>query len=128
MNITPVERGVMVLPFDGATPFYLKSDRASCEPRHEWYRDCYLPLETERGLDNREDQLFAGLFHAKLNLGDAPTIVVTAEAGTPLDGAASLAQRAGHEMDLLDSWQARNEKPSADAPDWLRQLVLAADQ
>jgi predicted glycogen debranching enzyme len=128
MNITPVEHGVMVLPFDDAKPFYLKSDRASCEPRHEWYRDCYLPLETERGLDDREDHLFAALFHAKLNSAESLTIVMTTEAGAALDGAASLAQRADHEAGLLDSWKARNEKSSANAPGWLRQLVLAADQ
>ena len=66
MKIAPVDQGVMILPFDGATPFYLKSAQASCEPQHEWYRDCYLPRETERGLDDHEDYLFAALFHAKL--------------------------------------------------------------
>jgi predicted glycogen debranching enzyme len=128
MNLTQVEHGVRVLPFDGATPFYLKSDRASCEPRHEWYRDCYLPLETERGLDDREDHLFAALFHANLSPGESLTIVMTTEVGTPLDGAASLAQRTDREAVLLDSWQTRNEKSSANAPGWLRQLVVAADQ
>ena len=128
MKITPVEHGVMVLPFDGATPFYLKSDRASCEPCHEWYRDCYLPLETERGLDDREDHLFAALFHAELNPGESLTIVASTESGTALDGPASLALRADHEAGLLDSWRARNEKSSVNNPGWLRQLVLAADQ
>ena len=128
MNITPVEHGVMVLPFDGATPFYLRSAQASCEPQHVWYRDCYLPLETERGLDDREDHLFAALFHANLNPDESLSIVVTVEAGTPLDGAASLAQRANREAVLLNSWQARNEKSSANVPGWLPQLVLAADQ
>ncbi len=128
MNITPVEHGVMVLPFEGATPFYLRSAQASCALQHVWYRDCYLPLETERGLDDREDQLFAALFHAKLNLGESLTIVASTEAGTALDGAASLAHRAVHEAGLLQSWQTLNEKSSANAPGWLRQLVLAADQ
>ena len=128
MKIAPVEQGVMVLPFDGATPFYLKSDRASCEPRHEWYRDCYLPRESERGLDDREDHLFAALFQAKLNPGESLTIVASTETDTALDGAASLGQRAVHEAGLLDFWQARNEKFSANAPGWLLQLVLAADQ
>ena len=128
MKITLVEHGVMVLPFEGATPFYLKSDRASCEPRHEWYRDCYLPRESERGLDDREDHLFAALFRAKLNPGESLTIVASTETDTALDGAASHGQRAVHEAGLLDSWQARNEKSSANAPGWLRQLVLAADQ
>ena len=128
MKIVPTHDGVTVLPFDGATPFYLKSTQASCEPQHEWFRDCYLPRETERGLDDHEDYLFAALFQAKLKGGEGLTIAVTTEATTPLDGETSRAQRADHESTLLKAWQAQNEKSSANAPGWLRQLVLAADQ
>jgi predicted glycogen debranching enzyme len=128
MKIAPVEHGVMVLPFEGATPFYLKSAQAFCEPHHVWYRDCYLPLETERGLDDREDHLFAALFRATLNPGESLTIVATTEATTPLDGESSRAQRAGHESVLIKAWQVQNGKSAAEAPGWLRQLVLAADQ
>ena len=128
MKIAPVDDGVMVLPFDTATPFYLKSAQASCEPQHEWYRDCFLPMETERGLEDREDHLFAALFHAKLNPGESLTLVATTEGTTPLDGEASRTQRANHESTLLTAWQAQNEKSAANAPAWLRQLVLAADQ
>jgi predicted glycogen debranching enzyme len=128
MKIVSLEHGVMVLPFDGATPFYLKSAQASCEPRHEWYRDCFFPMERERGLDDHEDHLFAALFHGKLSPGESLTIVVSTEAAAPLDGAASLAQLADHESALLHAWQAQNERSSAEAPEWLRHLVLAADQ
>ncbi len=128
MKIAPVEKGVMVLPFDTATPFFLKSAEATCEPHHEWYRDCYLPRETERGLEDREDHLFAALFRAKLNVGESISIVATTEASTALDGEASRALRASHESTLLDAWQAKNEESTAGAPAWLRQLVLAADQ
>ncbi len=128
MRIAPVEHGVMILPFDGATPFYLKSAQASCEPHHEWYRDCYLPRETERGLDDHEDHLYAALFNAKLNVGESLTIVVSTEADVALDGEASRARCAVHESGLLKAWQAPNEKCAANAPAWLRQLVLAADQ
>jgi predicted glycogen debranching enzyme len=128
MKIAPVGHGVMVLPFDGATPFYLRSAQASCEPRHEWYRDCYLPRETERGLDDREDHLFAALFHAKLNPSESFCVVATTEATTSLDGEASRAQRAEREAGLFSAWQSQNEKSAAGVPGWLRQLVLAADQ
>jgi len=128
MKIASVEHGVMVLPFEGATPFYLKSRQASCEPQHVWYRDCYLPLEKERGLDDREDHLFAALFHAKLNPGESLTIVATTEAATSLDGVTSYAQRADHESALLKAWQAQNQKSAVSAPAWLSHLVLAADQ
>jgi len=128
MKIAPIEHGVMVLPFDTATPFYLKCAQASCEPHHEWYRDCYLPMETERGLEDREDHLFAALFRAKLNPGESLTFVATTEATAPLDGEASRNQRATHEAALLSDWQAQNEKSAGNAPGWLCQLVLAADQ
>src|SRR5580698_6309651 len=128
MKIATVERGVMVLPFDGATPFYLKSTQATCRPQHEWYRGCYLPREAERGLDDQEDHLFVALFQGKLNPGESLSIVATTEAATLLDGKAARAQRANHEADLLSAWQSKNEKSAAGAPAWLPQLVLAADQ
>jgi predicted glycogen debranching enzyme len=128
MKISPVEQGVMVLPFEGATPFFLKSAQASSEPHHEWYRDGYLPMETERGLEDHEDHLFAALFRAKLNPGESLTLVATTEANALLDGQASRAQRATHDSSLLEAWQAQDEKSAANAPGWLRQLVLAADQ
>ncbi|MGB7281702.1 MAG: amylo-alpha-1,6-glucosidase [Candidatus Acidiferrum sp.] len=128
MKILPVEHGVMVLPFDTATPFYLKSAQASCEPQHEWYRDCFLPVESERGLDDREDHLFAALFHARLNPGGSLTIVITTEATTPLDAAASLVQLANHQSALLSAWQTQYQTTVAAPPEWMSQLVLAADQ
>jgi predicted glycogen debranching enzyme len=128
MKIAPVEHGVMVVPFDGAKPFYLKSVQASCEPHHEWYRDCFLPMERERGLDDHEDHLFAALFRAQLSQGETVTIVATAEATDPFDGQASLAERTKHEAALLNAWKSQNEKLASSAPSWLRQLVLAADQ
>jgi predicted glycogen debranching enzyme len=128
MKIAPIEDGVMVLPFDTATPFYLKGLQASCELHHEWYRDCFLPRETERGLDDREDHLFAALFRTTLKPRESFTIVATTEATTVLDGEASRAQRAHRESALLKAWQAQNEECGANAPAWLRQLVLAADQ
>jgi predicted glycogen debranching enzyme len=128
MKIVPVEHGVMVLPFDGATPFYLKSAEAFCEPHHEWYRDCFLLRERERGLDDHEDHLFAALFHAKLSPGESCMVVATTEAVASLDGEASRGSQAAHEASLLKVWQSQNEKSAASAPAWLKQLVLAADQ
>jgi predicted glycogen debranching enzyme len=128
MKIAPVEHGVMVLPFDTATPFFLKSAQASCEPRHEWYRDCFLPRERERGLEDREDHLFAALFRGKLNPGESLTILATTEAKASLDGEPSRAEQKNHEAELLKTWHEKNEGLAGKAPSWLRQLVLAADQ
>jgi predicted glycogen debranching enzyme len=128
MKIDPVENGVMIVAFDGATPFYLKCAGASCEPRHEWYRDSFLPVEKERGLDDHEDHLFAALFRTKLSVGTNVTFVATTEAKTMLDGEAARAKRSEHEAMLFEAWRTENEKYASECPSWLSQLVLAADQ
>ena len=128
MKIEPVPGGVKVAAFDGATPFYLKSIAASCEPRHEWYRGCYYAEETARGLDDREDHLCAAIFRAKLGVGSSATFVVTSEAAASLDGETAVGERANYEVKLFQDWQAKNDGLAEEAPSWLWQLILAADQ
>ena len=43
MSVEPMERGLRVVAFEGATPFYLKSAAASWSAQQEWYRDYFLP-------------------------------------------------------------------------------------
>lgn len=128
MNISPVEHGVMIFAFEGATPFYLRSAEASCETRHEWYRGCYMPEETARGLDDQEDHLFAAQFQATLQAGASITFVASTEATASLDVETARAECSNHEVKLFECWQKQNENFTEDAPSWLWQLVLAADQ
>ena len=128
MNITPVDRGVKVQACDGATPFYLKSSAASCEPRHEWYLGGYFAEETERGLEDCEDRLFAALFRARLEVGSSVTLIATTESTVSLDSETSRAERDNHDVKLFQEWQTRNDALAEEAPSWLWQLILAADQ
>ena len=128
MQIEPVEHGVKVLALDGARPFYLKSSTATCQPRHDWYLGCFLGEETARGLDDREDRLFAALFRAKLEAGSSITLVATTEAAASLDIETARAERPNYEVKLCHDWQAKNEALVEEAPTWLWQLILAADQ
>ena len=106
----------MVTAFDGAIPFYVRSADARCEPKHIWYRDFFYARERERGLDDREDHLFAALFSARLDAGNSVTIVFSTDEnrrqGKLLAAAKSLLEPA----------------ESQDTPSCLAQLVLAADQ
>ncbi len=132
MRSEPAENGLRITAFDGATSFYLKSAEASIEPRQEWYHDYFLPAERERGLDDHEDRLYAGEFHAQLKLGDSATLVFSTEDGASLDGAEARAAQSNHEVKLFQEWQAKHAEtcatPAEDEPGWLWQLVLAADQ
>ncbi len=137
MDISPTDQGVAVTAFSGARPFYLKSATASCEPRAEWYRDYLLPAERERGLDDSEDYLFAALFRTELKIGASVTLVFSTETNALLDAETAHGEQANHDVKIFQAWQeanSGNDQDSADAislddaPAWLWQLVLAADQ
>src|SRR6267378_414461 len=128
MSIEAIARGVRIVAFEGATPFYLMSAEAECEARHDWYRDCFFAVERKRGLDDREDHLFAALFRAKLEVGKSFAIVLTTEANADLDGDAARVHRVAHESALFAAADLSQKDPRAVSPEWLPQLLLAADQ
>jgi len=131
-RVDAVERGLEVVAFEGATPFYLKSAAGTWTVRNEWYRSYYLPAEHERGLDDEEDRLYAGQLHCQLQTGESVTIVLSTEEGVSLDGEDALTERSNYEVKLFQSWQTHRARSCAsvadDEPSWLWQLVLAADQ
>jgi predicted glycogen debranching enzyme len=127
MKIEAVKSGAQVTALEDATPFYLLSGEATCELRHEWYRDCFLAQEKYRGLDDREDYLFAAVFRATLRQKQSVTLVFSTEAKAALDGEQSRAQNSARQSRLLKQWSSVDAQ-AATAPGWVRQLVLAADQ
>jgi predicted glycogen debranching enzyme len=122
MQIVPVKRGLRVIAFEGATPFHLLSDRAEATKQHDWYRDFFLSMEDYRGLEAHEDHLHAGVFRATLHPGESLTLVASTEATPNLDGALAYAKRQAYEQELIV------QSGLTDAPEWVRHLVLAADQ
>jgi len=128
MSVERVPRGLRVTAFDGARPFYVLAGGAESEPAHDWYRNLDLAAERERGLDDSEDILHAGTLRATVEPGRALTVVLSTEADASLDGAAAQARREGHEQRLLNTWAKSSPGAAAEAPEWIRQLVLAADQ
>jgi predicted glycogen debranching enzyme len=127
MDIQPVEGGLRVKAFDGATPFYLLSATAAARPAHVWYRNYLLAAERARGLDDREDHLHAATFHAELRRGEAVTFVASTKPAPNLKGESAWEARLDCERALLE--QSAKAHPRLRAwPAWIRQLILAADQ
>src|SRR5258705_12412421 len=83
--------------------------RSTCEVRHEWYRDYFFAEEKKRGLDDREDHLFAALFRAKLDVGKSFAIVVTTEENAALDAEAARMQSTDYESALLNAAELMNK-------------------
>src|SRR6267154_513266 len=128
MSVKPITKGVRVVAFENAMPFYLMSAEGTCAARHDWYRDYFFAEEKKRGLDDREDHLFAALFRAKLEVGKSLAIVLTTEANADLDGDAARVHRSAHESALFAAADLSQKDARAVSPEWLPQLLLAADQ
>ncbi len=128
MQIDPVENGVCVTAFEEAVPFYLLMDRGTVVPTHQWYYNFDLARERDRGLRDREDHLHAATFTVKLNPGESLTFVASTEPNPSLNGEAALELRRTYERKLLGFWQDSCPVNAREVPDWVRQLVLAADQ
>jgi predicted glycogen debranching enzyme len=127
MRVEAVPNGLRVAAFEGAQPFLLLAEGAEAQPFHDWYRGFDLAVERERGLDSREDHLHAGTFRASLSPGASLTFVCSSEAAPSPDGATAWERRRRYEEGLVAQW--RKAQPAAkQAPGWIQQLVLAADQ
>ncbi len=127
MQITPTAHGLQIVAFSGATPFYLLSNQIELVPKHEWYHNYYLSIESYRGLPAVEDHLHAGTFQATLQPGQSITLVATTESTPNLDGATAYSERQDYEQQLIARSEAERE-PAPDEAPVVRRLTLAADQ
>lgn len=112
---------------DGARPLQLRMPSASVAINLAVYRDFALPAETERGLRDREDHVHVADFTVTIAPGATALFAATSEDVFPgLAGA--LERRQDRDRMLLSKWQQARVPGAPTAPDWIRQLVLAADQ
>jgi predicted glycogen debranching enzyme len=122
MNVTEIDEGMCVDAYDGAAPIFLRSADAGMAPAHTWYRDYALPVETERGLSDREALLHAATVEATLAPEESITLVFSTEADASLDGGAALARRQNRDEQLV------TQAGLNDAPEDVQHLARAADQ
>ncbi len=122
IGVDPQERGTAIHAYDGAAPFWLRSDTAEFRPSGAWWWDFCHRAETERGLADRGDLFAPGTFVAQLNAGESVALTYSTESEANLDAAASLAAVQQRQRGLL-------KQGSVDGADSIvQQLVLAADQ
>lgn len=117
-----VRRGLKIAPPGDAEPYYLLSDHAEASPAFDWYRDFLMEIETERGLPDTDNHAHIGNFSAALAVGESVTFAATTETHDSIDGKQALADAQAYDARLIASANL------GDAPDWVAQLTLAADQ
>ena len=98
------------------------SNSAEAIPQHEWFQNYFLSVESYRGLDALEDNLYAGEFRTELLPGESLTLVVSTEPNPNLDGVSAYRTRQAYDQQILSQSELSNQ------PAELSQLVLAADQ
>jgi predicted glycogen debranching enzyme len=121
MEVGSETRGCRVVAFAGARAYRLLLDRGEFVANPDWYWHFRHRAEAERGLDETEDLLHPGTFRARLEPGEIITFIATAETAEPESGAIAAERDSQRRRSLL-------QVIPGDAPGWIRQLTLAADQ
>lgn len=109
-----------ITAFSGARPFRLSIDRGAFTAAADWYWNFHHRVEAERGLDARENLFRPGLFRARLQPGETLNFIATCETNAAVPAARSLLSQRQRTQSLVSGLRAG-------APDWVRDLVLAAD-
>jgi predicted glycogen debranching enzyme len=128
MHVESAARGLAVTAYDGAVPFHLLSDRGESDAAHDWHVGFDLAMERARGLDDCEDHLQIGTIRATVEEGMPLTIVLSTDPTASCDGAKALERRKRHERALAAAFTRARPALAKQAPLWVGQALLAADQ
>ena len=121
LGMQEIESGVEIIAFSGAHPYRITCENAAFSLNPDWYWQFKHRAETARGLDDTEDLFRPGHFGLALSEGEQATIVLTAEVSASADFGL-IKQR------LDQQQQASLNRLPTGAPEWIRQLTLAAGQ
>lgn len=121
LGVAEIPDGFEVNAFTGAHSYRVTCKDAEFHRDPAWYWNFRHRAESARGLDDTEDLFCPGRFVLRLEEGQSATVVMSADAAETETFVTVQAQvRAGHDALL--------EALPGEAPDWIRQLVLASDQ
>ena len=139
------DRDLEIKAFPDATSLFLLANSPQAndfewEINNTWYQNFALAVEKYRGIDDVEDHLLAATGNITLQPGDSLTVVASTKQGsrgveeqgsgeTEEQGSRGAGEQGGkktREKKLIDLFYTKNQLQTA--PDWIEQLVLAADE
>lgn len=104
-------------------PYRILTNRGSVFDETEWWWNFHLSADKARGEEDQEDLFAAATITTELALGETLALAVTTEDVDPSPWEDALRAERDRQRALIE----QAALPS-DAPAWIRQLVLAADQ
>ncbi|MGK7920277.1 MAG: amylo-alpha-1,6-glucosidase [Trichodesmium sp.] len=149
------KQGVCIKAYPKATPLYLLTHSHGdnkvlvSTPANEWYYGFNLAVEQYRGQQAHEDHLQPVTFHTQLEVGKSLTLVASTKQNPTTNGDQALISHRAYEQQIIQKfataqtsssevknpvvkfWQSVSKtKPQATktTPEWINQLVLAANQ
>lgn len=121
-----VENNVLHVVHSKGLTLSVKPQSGVIEKEHYWVENFDLPIERERGLPDRDNHLCVG--HAKLELRPGEWSGLIFSQYEEMSGPLEEAMDRFHVHDAHVLTQAETHVPEmVHAPDWVRQLLLAAD-
>jgi predicted glycogen debranching enzyme len=121
MSVREIEDGFEIEAFAGARSYRIICASADFVRDEAWHWNYRHRAESARGLDDSEDLYRPGRFTLRLAQGEQATVVLSTESVTRKHVARLQKQ-------IHTQHDTRLDHLPADAPDWIRQLALAADQ
>jgi predicted glycogen debranching enzyme len=120
-DVTIEQRRLDINAFPGARPYSVSIDRGEVVAGSDWYWGFRHRAEARRGLDATEDLYKPAAFHVRLAAGQSVTLSASAQPFVAGPSKGALSREMARRRALLRA------VPS-NAPQWIRQLTLAADQ
>ncbi|MEM9273345.1 MAG: amylo-alpha-1,6-glucosidase [Cyanobacteria bacterium P01_F01_bin.143] len=126
------DKSLEIKAFTDAKSLYLstsgnnKNNNFTWSIKNSWYRDFALAVEKYRGLDDVEDHLLAATGNVILQPGDVLTITASTEKAKTVASIGNSEEQYRRKQELIELFYAQNKWQAA--PEWIEQLVLAADQ
>ena len=121
LDVTVAQRSLVINAFPGARSYCLSIDRGQVVAGTDWYWGFRHRAEARRGLDAIEDLYKPGAFHVRLAARQSVTLSASAQPFVARPSKGALGGETARRRALLRA-------VPAGAPEWIRQLTLAADQ
>lgn len=127
MTVTPLETGVKMTAENGVPPVYVFAN-GRCTVQSPWRQERGLTAETSNDAPLPAVHRHGAILELALLVGQSVTIVASTNPPADVQLAGAIHRRLGHEQRILGHWYSARYLATKQAPLWLEQLVLAADQ